>query len=499
MNPLDAHELDQQGREALALIARYWDAIQSDAPPPVTPGLAPGDVLATLPAVAPRQPQPWTDILADLQRLILPALTHWQHPHFYAFFPANISTPAVIGELLAAGLGQQGMLWATSPACTELEIRVLDWLARAMALPDAFLSTSPSGGGVIQGTASEATLAALLAARRRATDAWSAAGKPGKPHLTLYASTQAHSSVVKAAMIAGLADHPDDRTHLRLVDVDLRTHAMRPDALHDALRDDLARGHVPALVAATLGTTGSTAIDPIDDLHRTIAQAFAADPRLPHPWLHVDAAHAGACLLCPELRWMARGIEHADSFCFNPHKWLLTNFDCDCFWTRDRRALIASMAITPDYLRNPASASGHATDFRDWHVPLGRRFRSLKLWLVLRRFGLDALADYVRAHVGHAAWFESKLAAHPAFTLAAPRTCNLVCFRLADEDPDRAASRTRELVDRLNASRRLYLTHAALPTELGPRYAARFCVGSATTQRHHVEHAWTLIRDAANS
>jgi aromatic-L-amino-acid decarboxylase len=508
LDPLDADLLRTQGDRILDFIARYWASLEARpvAPHTLSPSdparVNPGDVLSALPLAAPEHPgdaREWDRILSDLDSIILPALTNWQHPGFFAYFPANISAPAVLGELLAAGLGVNGMLWATSPAVTELETRVLDWLARAIDLPDSFLSTSGNGGSVIQGTASEATLSSLVAARHRARQKLSrgAGVPPVNPHYTLYTSTQAHSSIIKAAMIAGLADSPEDRTHLRLIETD-RSHAMRPDALARAIVEDLAAGRVPIHVAATLGTTSSTAFDPLPAIHEAIASACRnASPAAFLPWLHVDAAHAGSAFICPEFRALAQGLEHADSFCTNPHKWLLTNFDCDCFYTSDRRSLIASMSISPEYLRNSASSSGAVIDYRDWHIPLGRRFRALKLWFVLRAYGLEALRDGIREHVRLAAWFEERVRSDPRFELAAPRTINLVCFRLrpppgsSDEHADRL---NRTLLDRLNATGRLHLIHTILPDEHGTgRVTLRFSVGTSTTRERHVHQAWETI------
>ncbi len=509
LEALDADLLRTQGPRILEAIASYWSSLESravalHARPPGSPDrVSPGDVRRALPPQAPESPGgagEWDRILADLDSLILPALTHWQHPSFFAYFPANISTPAVLGELLSAGLGVNGMLWATSPAITELESHVLDWLARAMDLPEAFLSTSQNGGGVINGTASEATLASIVAARHRCKKRLSRGTPPVRPHLTLYTSAQAHSSVIKAAMIAGLADSPEDRTHLRLIECD-RAHAMRPEALARAIRDDLAAGRVPFYVCATLGTTSSTAFDPLPAIHDAIATSCAQAPApLGRPWLHVDAAHAGSAFICPEFR--VPGLEHADSFCMNPHKWLLTNFDCDCFYTRDRASLIGSMSISPEYLRNAASASGEVIDYRDWHVPLGRRFRALKLWLVLRCYGLEALRAYIREHVRLAAWLEAQLAADPRFEIVAPRTLNLVCFRLrrpGSTDADAGNRLSRSLLDRLNASGQMHLIHTMLPDAHGvPRLTIRVCVGSGTTQERHVHAAWDAIRREAD-
>lgn len=484
-------EFERSAAQAAEFIAAYWSRLQNDPVSlPVLSDAKPGDVLSSLPYEPPARGagDALLDELFGREELdkLLPGLTHWQHPNFYAYFPANISGPAVIGELLAAGLGVQGMLWATSPACTELEMRVLDWLAGMLGLPDAFTHASGTGGGVIQGTASEAVLTALVAARHRAV-CWHRA-RGVKPHLTLYASNQAHSSVIKAAMIAGLADGPDDRAHVRLIDVDdqLRT---RPDALACAMRDDVAAGRTPCFVCATLGTTASTAIDPLREIAAAV-RAHAAD--VP-PWLHVDAAHAGAACVCPEFRPMLNGVEHADSFCVNPHKWLLTNFDCDAFFVRDKRALIDSMSITPEYLRNTASDAGAVTDFRDWHVPLGRRFRALKLWLVIRWYGVEGLRQHIRSHVALAAMFESLVRSDDRFEILAPRTLNLVCFALRAND---AASKS--LLDRINASGRAYLSHAVLPLESGPRFALRMAVGSPNTREEHVRETWSLIQHLAD-
>jgi aromatic-L-amino-acid/L-tryptophan decarboxylase len=490
--PLDHESFRALGRLMVDFIADYWRDIESR---PVLPSTKPGDVRAALPPHAPLNPDvgDYSPVLADLERIILPALTHWQHPGFHAFFPANISTPAVLGEILAAGLGVQGMLWQTSPACTELETHVMDWMADLLGLPESFTSRSPRGGGVIHGTASEATLVAMVAARHRVRS-MHPAGPP--PHFTLYASDQAHSSLVKAAMIAGLADNPEDRRHVRLVPTapDL---TMDIQALEKMVREDLDAGRSPTMVHATVGTTGSTAFDRLgmiaDVLDRTGASARGS-------WLHADAAHAGSAMICPEFRHLQSGVERADSYCFNPHKWLLTNFDCDCFFTRDRKALTSSLSVTPEYLRNPGSETGAVIDYRDWQVPLGRRFRALKLWLVLRHFGVSGLREYIRGHVRMAEWFESHVRADRRFELSAPRLMNLVCFRLVPKPGQDADELNRALLTRLNASGRVYLTHTVLPAR-GPtpaRYVLRFCVGTTTTTAEHVRAAWELIdREAA--
>ena len=404
--------------------------------------------------------------------IILPGVTHWQSPHFFAFFPANASGPAILGELLSAGLGVQGMLWATSPACTELETHVLDWLVEMLGLPEQFRSTG-SGGGVIQDSASSAALCALLAARERTTGfASNEQGCDGS--LVAYTSSQAHSSIEKAVKIAGLG-----RQNLRLIDVDDRW-AMRPDLLAEQIEKDQRAGRTPFFVAATVGTTSSNGLDPLPEIG-TICGAN-------NVWLHVDGAMAGTAALCPEFRWIQQGLELADSYCFNPHKWMFTNFDCDCFYVADRGALIQALSILPEYLRNQATESGAVIDYRDWHVPLGRRIRSLKLWFVIRYYGVQGLQTHIRRHIALAHMFADWVAADDRFELAMPPPLNLVCFRHRRGDEINA-----QLMNRLNRSGDIYLTH----TSLQDRLTLRFSVGQTGTEQRHVEQAWKRIQEEA--
>ncbi len=364
------------------------------------------------------------------------------------------------------------MLWATSPACTELETHVLDWLVEMLDLPSKFLSTS-TGGGVIQDTASSSSLCALLAARERATNfASNQRGCDGK--LVAYTSSQAHSSIEKAVQIAGLG-----RANLRLIDVD-ESFAMRPEALALQVETDRRAGLVPCFVCATVGTTSSNAIDPVGKIGR-----ICREQKL---WLHVDAAMSGTAALCPELRRIHRGLEWADSYCFNPHKWMFTNFDCDCFYVADRSALIQTLSVLPEYLRNQATASGAVIDYRDWQIPLGRRFRSLKLWFVIRHYGVEGLQYHIRRHVALAQQFAEWVGNDERFELAAPAPLNLICFRHKGGDD---ANQT--LLERLNQSGDLYLTH----TRLTDRLTLRFCVGQTNTEARHVERAWKRIQQEA--
>jgi aromatic-L-amino-acid/L-tryptophan decarboxylase len=345
-------EFRRHGRQVIDLIADYMEDIESR---PVLSQVEPGWVRAQLPAHPPEQPEPFSDLLADVERIVLPGLTHWQHPSFFAYFPANASGPSILGELLSAGLGVQGMLWATSPAATELETHVLDWLRELLDLPERFASDG-AGGGVIADSASSAVLCALLAARERATGGDSNHRGVDRP-MTVYASAHAHSSVEKAVRIAGLGS-----SQLRLIDVDA-AQALRPAALEARIVDDLAAGATPVMVVATVGTTSSAAIDPV--------AAIAEICRSHGIWLHVDAAYAGPAAVCPELRGMHEGVAQADSYACNPHKWLLTNFDCTAFYVADRAALVGALSVLPEYLRNAATESGAVIDYRDWQIPLG--------------------------------------------------------------------------------------------------------------------------------
>ncbi|NLU77562.1 aspartate aminotransferase family protein [Micromonospora sp. HNM0581] len=428
---------------------------------------------ARLPAGPPARGEPIEAVLADLNKLVTPGLTHWQHPGFFGFFPANTSGPSVLGDLVSAGLGVQGMLWATGPACTELETALLDWLADLLDLPARFRSAG-SGGGVIQDSASSATLVATLVALHRAADGrWRQVGVDRR--YRVYASTEAHSSVEKAARIAGLG-----ADGVRLIEADPVTRAMSPVALRAAIEADRAAGVVPALVVATVGTTSTTAVDPLPEIGPVCAEHGV--------FLHVDAAYAGAAAVCPELRFGHAGLEYADSYCFDPHKWLLTGFDCDAFWVADAGELVEALTVLPEYLRNAASESGAVIDYRDWQVPLGRRFRALKLWFVLRWYGVEGLREHIRAGVSLAAGFAARVRADERFELVAEHPYALVCFRL--RGPDEPNER---LLAAVNASGRVYLTH----TRVDGRHTLRLSVGAPQTTRAHVDEAWTLISAGA--
>ena len=463
---LSAEEFRQAGYAVIDWLVDYRARV---AELPVKPRVVPGDIRALLPTAAPEQGESFAAIMADLDRVIMPGLMHWQSPNFFGYFPANTSPPSILGDLVSAGLGVQGMLWLTSPACTELESQVLDWLVDALGLPVHF-KTSSAGGGVIQDSASSATLCALLAARERISD-YTVRQAGLQPGLVAYCSEETHSSLDKAVSIAGIG-----RAQLRKIATDERL-AMQVEILAETIAADRAAGLTPFFVCATIGTTSSLAIDPIP--------ALAALCREQGLWLHVDGAMAGSAALCPEYRYLHDGLEGADSYCFNPHKWLLTNFDCDCFFVADREPLIRALTVLPEYLRNDASASGEAIDYRDWQIPLGRRFRALKLWFVLRSYGLEALRSFIRQHLALAAEFAQWVAADDRFELVVPRSLNLICLRIRGSDEE-----NQSLLKRLNDSGRLFMSH----TVIRGRFTLRFCIGQTYTTREHVEAAWNLIR-----
>jgi aromatic-L-amino-acid/L-tryptophan decarboxylase len=464
---MSPEEFRRQGHAVVDWIADYRSRIESF---PVLSRVQPGEIRAQLPANPPATGEPFDQILADIDRIVLPGITHWQSPNFYAFFPSNSSGPGILGDLLSSGLGVQGMLWSTSPACTELETHVLDWLVPMLGLPEKFLSSS-DGGGVIQDTASSSTLCALLAARERTTHfASNRKGCDGR--LIAYCSTQTHSSLDKAMKVAGMGTD-----NLRHIPVD-ENFAMRPEALARQIADDIRAGLVPCFVCATVGTTSSCAIDPVREIARVCGEHKL--------WLHVDAAMSGTAALCPEFRFIHDGVELADSYTFNPHKWMFTNFDCNCFYVADRRHLIQTLSILPEYLRNQASESGAVIDYRDWHIQLGRRFRSLKLWFVIRHYGVEGLQHHIREHVRLAQQFVERVRGDARFELAAPARLNLVCFRLRSGDAD-----SQRLMERLNSSGDLYLTH----TKLDGKFTLRLCIAQTNTEARHVQRAWERIQE----
>jgi aromatic-L-amino-acid decarboxylase len=435
---------------------------------PVKPDIKPGDIKKKLPDDAPSEGEDMETIFQDFKDIILPGITHWQHPGWFGYFPANNSPPSVLAELLTAGLGAQCMVWQTSPAAEELEARVMDWLRSMLGLPEGM-------AGVIQDSASGATLAALLTAREEKTN--HRANQEGiRDPLTVYMSEEAHSSVEKGVKIAGYG-----AASIRRIPTD-RSFAMLPEKLEEAVQEDIRAGRKPCCVVATVGTTSSSAIDPLERIG-PICRRY-------NVYLHVDAAYAGTAALLPEKRWILNGVEHVDSFVFNPHKWMLTNFDCSAFFVKDPGALIRTFEIHPEYLKT--GVDSEVRNYRDWGIPLGRRFRALKLWFVLRYYGLEGLQKMIREHIRLADLFRGWVEESPVFQLMAPVPLSLVCFRLNDGRPEAELDGlNRGFLDRLNATGRLLLTH----TTLGGKYVLRLSIGSRTTEERHVREAWRLMEE----
>ncbi len=470
---MNLEEFRKYAHELVDWMADYFKNIEQF---PVKAQVKPGDILNRLPEKAPEQGEAFAEIFDDFRQIILPGMTHWQSPNFFAYFPANSSYPSVLAEMLTATLAAQCMIWETSPAATELEEKVMNWLKQAMGLPQQW-------EGVIQDTASTSTLVALLTARERFTQfQGNEKGLAAFPDLRIYCSTETHSSIEKAVMLAGFG-----KQNLVKVPVDSRLR-LDPNELQKAIEQDLKQGKKPLAVVATLGTTGTTAIDPL----KPIAEISARYDL----WLHVDAAFAGTALLLPEFRWMIEGIEQVDSFVFNPHKWMFTNFDCSAYFVKDVSALLRTMSVLPEYLKT--STRGQVKEYRDWGIQLGRRFRALKLWFVLRSFGLEGIRQTLRNHLRWAEELERNIQNQPDFELMAPRTLNLVCFRYHPahlQDEAQLDTLNQTLLQNLNATGKIFLTH----TRVNGKYTLRMVTGQTYLQEHHVQQAWQLIQQTART
>lgn len=470
---LDPQAFRRQAHQVVDWMADYLARVGTL---PVQPGLEPGAIRAELPADAPDAPEPFERIVEDFERLIVPGITHWGHPGFFAYFPANNSPPSILAEMLTATLGAQCMSWNTSPAATELEQVTMEWLRKMVGLPDAFT-------GVIQDTASTATLVALITARDEALRR--AAAPSSLSSLSAYASEEAHSSASKGARLAGFSPE-----RIRAIPADPAL-AMRPDALAQAIAADRAAGLTPACVVATVGTTSTTGIDPVP--------AIADICEHEKIWLHIDAAWAGSAAIVPEMRWIFAGVERADSVVFNPHKWLLVNFDCTAYYVRDTAALLRSFATSPAFLK--AAYDDRVVNFRDWGIQLGRRFRALKLWFVIRTYGAQGLRAMIREHIrlGHllAGWVKDD----PEFELMAPAPLALVVFRYVGGEYAEPGIRRPEYIDQLN-ERLLAKIHSGgrimlTQTRVKGHYAIRLALGHLTTTEAHVREAWEQVKRGA--
>ena len=470
---MDTHEFRTLGHELIDWVADYRENI---AEYPVMSRAQPGEVAALMPAEPPRRAEGLATISADLDRIVMPGVTHWNHPGWFAYFPSNTDLTSVLADLVSSGLGVQGMSWQTSPAATEVEDVVMEWLRQMLGLSDAFT-------GVIQDTASTATLCALLCARERSSGFSQESGglQAEDAPLVVYASYQAHSSVPKAAHLAGFGGD-----NLRLIGTD-DDHALRLDVLEAAVRDDLAAGRRPCALVAAVGTTATTALDPL---------AGMAELATRHGlWLHVDAALAGTAMICPEHRWMWDGVEHADSLVLNPHKWMGAGFDLSAYYVRDSEHLMRVMSTAPSYLRT--SQDGLVRNLRDWGIPLGRRFRALKLWFLVREYGVEGLQARVRRDLGNAAWLSEQVDAAPGWQRLAPVPLQTVCVRhvppaLVGDEPALAAHNLA-IADRVNRAGHSYLT----PSVLKGRQMIRVSIGAQATEREHVEAVWRELREAA--
>jgi len=465
-------EFRKHAHELVEWMAVYMENVENW---PVKSSVKPGEIFNKIPDNPPQQPESFDSLMRDFNEIIMPGITHWQNPNFFAYFPANTSPASILAEMLIATLGAQCMIWETSPAAAELEEKMMIWLRELIGLPSEF-------EGVIQDSASTATLAAILTARERATNFTSnIEGLEKSVILKVYCSEQTHSSVEKAVKISGIG-------RKNLVKIPVKDDfSMDPEKLKEAILRDKKNRHIPCCVVATLGTTGTTSVDPL----RAIGEICCENK----VWLHVDAAMAGTALILPEFQWMLDGKENIDSFVFNPHKWMFTNFDCTAYFVKDARALIKTFEILPEYLKT--RTRGKVNDYRDWGVPLGRRFRALKLWSVIRTYGVDGLRDKVRNHISIAAELSEMISKEIDFEILAPVIICVVCFRFipAGYDEDQINVFNEKLNHRLNDSGKLYLSH----TVLEGRYTLRMVTAQTNVTIEHVQKAWLLIKETARS
>ena len=457
-------EFKKQGYKVIDWLADYYEHVEEY---PVLSQVEPGDIRSKLPEKAPNTGRAHDEILNDMN-ILMPGITHWQSPNFHAFFPCATSGPAILGDLISTGLGVNGMSWATSPACTELETHILDWLVDMMDLPVKFKSNS-KGGGVIQDTASSASLVALLCSREKASNGRTNENGSNGDFIA-YTSSQAHSSIEKAVKIAGIG-----KNNMRMVDVD-QHFSMDSSHLRQLIEKDISNGLKPIFVCATVGTTSSTAIDPVNEIGK-ICKEFGI-------WLHVDAAMAGPAALCKEYRFINDGLNYADSYNFNPHKWMLTSFDCSIFYVADRSQLINTMSILPEYLKNKTSTSESVFDLRDWGIPLGRRFRALKLWHVINYYGVSGLQEFIRTHMENTKILRSWIEMEKDFEIITPTPLTLICFRHT-----KGNNFTEKLLNTINESGKAYMTH----TKLNDQYIIRFSVGQTSTTIDHLKETWNYI------
>lgn len=463
---LKLEDFNSEAHKFIEWITKYFKTIEKY---PVKSQVKPKEIYNQLPDKAPEKGENVNSIFEDFKKILLPGITHWQSPNYFAYFPANSSYPSVLGEMLTASLAAQCMKWETSPAATELEEKVMQWLKDMLELPPEF-------DGVIQDTASTSTLAAILTAREKATNfKINEEGFSAFPTMRVYCSTQTHSSIDKAVKIAGIGLNNLVKV---VVDEDFQ---MIPDKLDEAIEQDKKDGFLPVCVVATLGTTSTTAIDPLEQIAK-VCQKHSV-------WLHVDAAYAGNALILSEYRWMIKGLEKADSFVFNPHKWLFTNFDCSAYFVKDKKSLVKTFQLVPEYLKSDLDKQ--VNNYSDWGIQLGRRFRALKLWFVIRNFGVEGLRKTIRNHIEYGKLFEKFIKNDDSFELLAPRTLNLVCFRYnpGRVNEEKLNKFNKALLANINKSGKMYVSH----TVLRDKYALRFIPSQTYVEERHINDAWKFI------
>lgn len=459
----------QDSAEIIQWIDHYLNHISEF---PVKSQVAPGEIYEQIPASPPKSSESLECIMRDLETIIMPGITHWQHPNFHAYFPANTSVESVMAEFITSAIGAQCMIWDTSPAAAELEQRMMEWLRDSMGIPSMY-------EGVIQDSASSASLVALLTAREVASGFTS--NEEGVPaNLKVYCSTETHSSIEKAVGVCGIG-----KKNLNKIEVD-QLLRMDPAALEKQILADLKKGHKPCAVVAAIGTTGTVSVDPLKEI-AALCKKYGI-------WLHVDAAYAGTALLLPEYRWMIEGIEQADSFVFNPHKWMFTNFDCSVYFVKNAELLIKTFEVLPEYLKT--KSRGKVNDYRDWGVPLGRRFRALKLWFVVRSMGLEGIREKLRYHIQLNQHFSDSLKNIPGIVLAMKPFLNFSCYRLEPpgiESVDALNEINETFLEEINRNGKLFLTH----TKINGLYTLRMIIGQSYVEKKHVDLALTEIRSAA--
>nr|AHI16967.1 tyrosine decarboxylase [Solanum tuberosum] len=486
INPLDPEEFRRQGHKIVNFLADYYQNIEQY---PVCSQVNPGYLQKIVPNSAPNNSESLEKILKDVERDIIPGLTHWQSPNFFAYFPSSGSTAGFLGEMLSVGFNVVGFNWISSPAATELESIVMDWFGKMLNLPNCFLFAS-GGGGVLQGTTCEAMLCTIVAARDQMLRKIS---RENFGNLVVYASDQTHFSLKKAAHIAGI-----DPGNFRVIPtIKANEYTLCPKSLRLAILNDLKEGNVPLFLCATIGTTATTSVDPLRLLCE-IAKEFGI-------WVHVDAAYAGSACICPEFQVFLDGVENANSFSLNAHKWFFSTLDCCCLWVKDPSALTNALSTNPECLRNKATELNQVIDYKDWQIALSRRFRALKLWLVLRSYGVTNLRNLIRSHVNMAKHFEGLVATDKRFEIFVPRKFAMVCFRISPlvlsqvstkfDDEKEVNMFNTKLVESINSCGKLYLTHGVV----GGTYIIRFAIGASLTHYRHVDVAWKAIQDHANA